>query len=616
MQGLSNINYLKNNFPLAWEKIKDLDENLFEDAIIEEAKSGLNTLKIRSEGDFKYIHSKYDPLKEAQSIIKKNENNLEKSKIIIFFGTGLGYHIELILRAYPDIRAYIYEPNSEVLYYFLKERSFSESQLKRFRNIFIDRDSFLREIENIIRLNRDSLTILELPSYKSFYPDEYQFFIETIRSSIKNRRSNIITEYSFQKRWIINSMKNFKHVLNTPNVIVENKGRFKDKPAILVAAGPSLNEEIENIRKIKEEGLAYIFSVGSAINTLIANNIYPDAATTYDPTEHNQKVFLKVKEQNIKEIPLIFGSSVGYETIENYPGKLYHMITSQDKVSNYYLDNENTEPIDIVLDAPSIAVVTLQLLNYLGFNPIILAGQNLAYVGTKNHSEGVFYSNDLSDEELKNALEVKDVYGNTIKTNNGYNSARRQMELYIKQLKNLTVINTTKGGADIEGAPFMELEKVMNKYLNVKLVKDKFLENWDFHYDKSNLKDKSNRMDIYKNEAETIMKEYYTLLDKMENLLINNNTKELQNMYNLLNLTIDKIEENPYFNTFILQMNRLYHQLLSEEIKILSEEKNLRKKNEKLIKEYRIFMDRCKSDFELITPIYEELKENILEYCK
>jgi len=616
MQGLSNINYLKNNFPLAWEKIKDLDENLFEDVILEEAKSGLNTLKIRSEDDFKYIHSKYDPLKEAQSIIKKNENNLEKSKIIIFFGTGLGYHIELILRAYPDIKVYIYEPNSEVLYYFLKERSFSESQLKRFKNIFIDRDSFLKEIENIIRLNRDSLTILELPSYKSFYPDDYQFFIETIKSSIKNRRSNIITEYSFQKRWIINSMKNFKHVLNTPNVIVENKGRFKDKPAILVAAGPSLNEEIENIRKIKEEGLAYIFSVGSAINTLIANNIYPDVATTYDPTEHNQKVFLKVKEQNINDIPLIFGSSVGYETIENYPGKLYHMITSQDKVSNYYLDNENTEPIDIVLDAPSIAVVTLQLLNYLGFNPIILAGQNLAYVGTKQHSEGVFYSNDLSDEELKNALDVKDVYGNTIKTNNGYNSMRQQMESYIKQLKNLTVINTTKGGADIEGAPFMELEKVMNKYLNVNLVKDKFLENWDFHYDKSNLKDKSNRMDIYKNEAETIMKEYYTLLDKLESLLKNNNTKELQNMYNLLNLTIDKIEENPYFNTFILQMNRLYHQLLSEEIKILAEEKNLRKKNEKLIKEYRIFMDRCKSDFELITPIYEELKENILEYCK
>ncbi len=39
--------------------------------------------------------------------------------------------------------------------------------------------------------------------------------------------------------------ENFKEVLNTPNVLLEKKDQFKGKPAILVAAGPSLNEEIE-----------------------------------------------------------------------------------------------------------------------------------------------------------------------------------------------------------------------------------------------------------------------------------------------------------------------------------------------------------------------------------
>src|SRR5690606_2967005 len=106
-------------------------------------------------------------------------------------------------------------------------------------------------------------------------------------------------------RWILNSMKNFKEVLSTPNILLEKRGAFKDKPAILVAAGPSLNEEIENIRYIKENGLAYIFSVGSAINTLMHHNIYPHAATTYDPTVKNQIVFEKVKEKEIIEIPMI-----------------------------------------------------------------------------------------------------------------------------------------------------------------------------------------------------------------------------------------------------------------------------------------------------------------------
>lgn len=616
MQGLSNINYLKTNFPDIWDNIKDLDENSIESIFIEESKSGLKTAKIKDNETYKYVHSKYDPKKEAETLIKKYEVELEKSGTVIFFGTGLGYHIEFILRSFPDIKAYIYEPNKELLYFFLKERSFSETQLKRFKNISATRESFLNDIREIITLNREGLAIVDLPVYKSIYPDEYEFFIQTIKTKVKERRSSILTEYSFQKRWIINSMKNFKYVLNTPNVIVENKGKFKDIPAILVAAGPSLNEEIENIRKIKDEGLAYIFSVGSAINTLIKNDVHPHVATTYDPTENNQKVFLKVKEQGIKDIPLIFGSSVGYETIENYPGKLYHMITSQDKISNYYLDNESTEPIDIVLDAPTIAVVTLQLLYYLGFNPIILAGQNLAYVGTKQHSEGVFYSNDLTDKELESAIEVKDVYGNTIKTNNGYNSMRQQMESYINQLKDLKVINTTKGGAAIEGAPFIELEKAMKEYLNKKVVKEDFLDSWNKHYDKKRLKEKVDEMSVYKEEALVLIREYYSLLDKMENLLKNNNLKELQNMYNLLNSTIDKIEENPFFNTFILQMNRLYHQLLSEEIKILSEEKNVRKKNDKLIKEYRIFMDRCKNDIELFNEIFDELTESILDYIK
>jgi hypothetical protein len=156
----------------------------------------------------------------------------------------------------------------------------------------------------------------------------------------------------------------------------------------------------------------------------------------------------------------------------------------------------------------------------------------------------------------------------------------------------------------------------MQKYLNKKVAKEDFLESWNMHYDPERLKEKVDKMNIHKEEALALIKEYYNLLDKMESLLKNNNFKELQNMYNLLNITIDKIEDNPFFNTFILQMNRLYHQLLSEEIKILAEEKNIRKKNEKLINEYRVFMDRCKNDIDLFTGTYDELTESILDYTK
>ena len=139
------------------------------------------------------------------------------------------------------------------------------------------------------RLDR-KLIIIPLPGHKTAFPEQYNQFQELFNKLIKDKRNSLRTNYAFQKRWTLNSIKNFKEVLNTPNILMEKKGAFTGQPALLVAPGPSLNEEIEKVRYIKDNGLAYIFSVGGSINTLVENNIYPHAACTYDPTENNQKV--------------------------------------------------------------------------------------------------------------------------------------------------------------------------------------------------------------------------------------------------------------------------------------------------------------------------------------
>ena len=469
---IDNINYLREKFPLVRERLKLVEENQSKQFQIEETRKGDKTLSYNKDDKKVYFHSKYDPIREAQAIIEEYKDI--KDTNIIFYGTGLGYHIDLFVKENPNNNFYIFEPIEELMEKFLSIRNLSKSEYKDLRGISIGIDSIESDISSFLELNRKETIIVELPIHKQVFEEEFKTFSQIFLNIIKFKRNSIATEYSFQRRWIINSMKNFKEVLATPNILVEKKGKFKNKPAILVAAGPSLNEEIENIRYIKENGLAYIFSVGSAINTLMHHNIYPDVATTYDPTELNQKVFEKVKEKNIKDISMIFGSSVGFETLENYPGKKYHMITSQDKVANYYLEHSNGMEIDIVLDAPSIAVVTLQLLANLGFSPIILVGQNLGYIGASQHSEGIHYSKNLTEGEIQEALLVEDVYGNKIKTNDGFNRMREQMELYITNMEKGRVINTTKGGAKIRCTEFKELKNIIDNDLQEKIV----IENW------------------------------------------------------------------------------------------------------------------------------------------
>ena len=613
---VDNINILKNIYPNTWNKIKSLENNINKDFIrCEETRKGDKTLYINKDNKKIYLHSKYDPIREAEAIVD-NYKKIKNNTTIIFYGTGLGYHIKLILEKYPNIKCYIYEPIPDLIYNFLANVNLKDFQRNRLMGISIGLEDIAHSINTFVDSNIDEIAIIELPSHKQNFPGEYKSFANLFKGIVKGRRRSLATNYSFQKRWIINSMMNFKDVLSTSNIIIENEGQFKGKPAILVAAGPSLNEEIENIRYIKENGLAYIFSVGSAINTLIHNNIYPHAATTYDPTVFNQNVFKKIKEKDIKEIPMIFGSSVGYETLENYPGKKYHMITSQDTVSNYYLKDVEGKAINIVQDAPSIAVVTVQLLYQLGFSTIILVGQNLAYKDKQRHSEGIDYSKKVTEKEIEKGIWVKDVYGNEILTNEGYNSMRQQIELYIKELPNINVINTTKGGAHIEGTKFIELKEIMDKNLKEKVVVENWLEGNKTNYDKKYLKLKLEKMDKAYADVLKINKDYYNVIYTIDKLIVNGNFSQAEKMYSKLDKEFKNIENNDYYKTFILPMNRVEYKILADSIDRLNIEKDPYKKGREIIKSFGRFINVCAKEIEKLKLIYDEMKIKIDEYVK
>jgi hypothetical protein len=611
-----NINILKELNPKVWDGLKQYEDEknraLFQ---MEETMKGHETLAINKDARKIYLHSKYDPIREANTILN-SYGDMDENSSIIFYGTGLGYHIRLILERYPNIKYYIYEPIPELMYNFLSHINLKAFYKSSLMGISMEGYFNIEGLSRFIDLNKDNIVIAELPSHKQNFPEEFNKFNEMFLELIKSKRTQLATNYSFQKRWIINSMKNLGEVLSTPNILIEKKGEFKNRPAILVAAGPSLNEEIENIKYIKENGLAYIFSVGSAINTLIYHDIYPDVATTYDPTEKNQTVFKTIKDKDIKDIPMIFGSSVGYETLINYPSEKYHMLTSQDTVANYFLKTSGGQQISIVQDAPSIAVVTFQLLYELGFSKIILVGQNLGYRDREKHSEGIFYSSHLTKEEVEKAIKVKDVYGEEILTNEGFNSMRLQMEHYIKHLSNIKVINTTKGGAHIEGTEFIGLKEVIDNILKEKIVEENWLDGDITNYDKDYLDLKTRNMDRAYNKALKTNREYRDILNKIDKAINNRDFSQAENLYIKLDRELRKIENNDFYKTFVLPMNRVQYKILADDIDYLNDIRDPYEKGKKIVESFRNFIDICIRDIEMIDLVYIEMKESISKYIQ
>jgi len=614
---VDNITILKKVYPLVWTKLVDLEDNIDDSLIkIETAKNGQQTIAVKKDDKLVYLHSKYNPLREAETIVEEYKD-IEQGSSILFYGIGLGYHLDVLIEKYPDVNYYIYEPVPEILCKYLSNREIKNLPSKKLKGIFTgtDKSDISSFLDSIIGKSNGKMLIVSLPTHKKVFTQTYKDFLDLYRELAINRKIGTLTEYVHQKRWIINSMKNLKEVLSSPNIILERKGYFKNKTALLVSAGPSLNEEIENIRYIKENGLAYIFSVGSAINTLLHYDIYPDAACTYDPTERNHRVLKKVKDLGITSIPLVFGTSVGYETLESYPGNKIHMTTSQDTVSKFYLKAQDTENLDIVFDAPSIAVVTLQLLYYLGFDTILLVGQNLAFKGKKRHSEGIYYSKDVTEQEMQKGIWIKDVYGNEVMTDEEFNRMRHQIEFYIDKFNDINVINTTKDGAFIEGTTFIELEKVIEEQLKESIVEENWLGSGESSYDKEYLISQSKKMDDDYKKTKSIIKEYNSILESIEVFIKNRNFNQAEKMYIKLDKTLSKMEKNVFFKTFILPMNRVNYRILVENIDELNEEKDKTLKGKRIVNKFRQFMDTCRACISEIEEIYADMKETIKEFA-
>ncbi|HHY21668.1 MAG TPA: DUF115 domain-containing protein, partial [Bacilli bacterium] len=404
----------------------------------------------------------------------------------------------------------------------------------------------------------------------------------------------------------------FPEVVQTPNFLQDvDRKYFEGKPALIVAAGPSLNDEIEHIRKIKEQGLAYIFTVGSAINSLVHAGIYPDAAFTYDPTEKNQIVFEKLKEENITEIPLVFGSSVGYETLQNHPSeKKFHMITSQDTISPYYLVSKGSEPIEGVYDAPSIAVVTLQALFRIGCSPIVLVGQNLGYKEDSRYAEGISYATKVNEAEKK--LTVESVDGTTIYTNESFLRMKHQLESYIARIPNGQVINTTKHGAKIEGATFQPLNEVMDSSFKEGTVTDSWLDAKP-SYSHSHVAVKVEEMERATEQFESLLSQLVEGIVRMEQLAETMQAKELIKLFDKFDQAFGRFQQNKFYEVVLKPMVRVQADLTHKKVQSIRFNNDPVAKSAALVQAIGPFLYECQQDAKMIAPAYHWMVNKMKE---
>src|SRR5690606_15822762 len=133
-----------------------------------------------------------------------------------------------------------------------------------------------------------------------------------------------------------------------------------------------------------------------------------------------------------------------------------------------------------------------------------------------------------------------------VQTMRGHTHGRLQMESYLRTIKNLRVINTTKYGAKINGTEYMPLEDVIKEFFKDKIVEPAWDVNEKPKYDMQAIKQNANKMEKQRIEFLEAVDQIVKVLQKMETLVNYKETRQLLKTFPRLDRTIKQMLNNDF----------------------------------------------------------------------
>lgn len=456
--------YFEKNLEYLKEKQEDLSNQLDQYDLssfnqIEEihsviTKDNEKAIVINNNGLEYRLNSLYRPREEAKRWVEQykfqNINN-----VISMFGLGNGmFTSEIVKKMGENDILFIYEPCVDLFLHALKEYDLKDIIIAK--NVFIyiegiNEYEFHMHLQGVTNITNFKTQIVCVhPQYDKIFANSCIKFYKDIKDNLNHTMINVNTEIYFGEKIISNLFNNMRYLKNS-NTLLELKNEFPDDiTAIVVAAGPSVEENIEELKKAK--GKAVIFAVDRILDYLLDSGLEPDFTLTIDP---KKPVEYFSKREDVK-IPLIAYLEANSDILDSHKGR--KIICTQ----NSFMDeiyNKTGRISPEVIPSGSVALLAFSVCLELGFKNIILVGQDLAYNGEMSHAGGL--QSNL-DKELD--LFVEGVDGKQVRSRYDWKEFLTRYEDLIKMNSQAKVIDAKDKGAKIKGTINMSLKEAVHLY--------------------------------------------------------------------------------------------------------------------------------------------------------
>ncbi|MGO4692872.1 motility associated factor glycosyltransferase family protein [Paenibacillus sp. 2TAB26] len=410
---------------------------------------------------------------------ESNKPNPNKRELIICVGINSINEIETVIRTMSkESYLIIVEPNFSFFHHALNNQDlglFNNSRVVLFAD---DLNKFAFFLDNLF----STILVYYMKNIKFYFTSYYRnngvdvsvALVKKVTETVKYKALVLGNSVEDSLTGFTQSMKNIKCLIRSKDVS-HLKNSFANKPAIIVAAGPSLNKNIDQIKKMKNK--AVIIAVDTIASRLCDEGIIPDFICSIEREIETYSYFYENKNYP-SEISLVAPLVLYPKVFEDFKGDF--IVPMRENVGEFNwiqnvfgLTGDNSIRMGV-----SCAHVAFGFAEHIGASPIVLVGQDLAFGSSteQSHAGGTIYDNKKFTTQVFSDVEkllVEGYYGDKVTTTEMWINFRLWFEKQIFDNK-LFVINATEGGAKIANTVQMTLEDVLQNYCSeqIQSVKD------------------------------------------------------------------------------------------------------------------------------------------------
>lgn len=401
------------------------------------AVNGQATCKAFIDGKEFYLHSMVNPMTEAELLVDNIPANSEDEYCI--WGLGMGYHIKALLDKNEKNHVKVFEHQMQILCMALQYLNWQEYLMTGRLEIIYEAE-ITKAVQSFCEKQSGATVFMYYPSVRCIEDIRVRETLEEFFVSISGMQE--------QHRYL---EENFAYLQkqNLPEC-GELYELFHRKRLAIVAGGPSVDLELENIKKYRKQ--ISILAVGTIARKLLTNGIYPDAIIITDPLD---VMYHQVEGLDTCQIPLLLLSTASKTVVPYYHGPIY------------LIYQQGYEPAERVAEqrgyrmfqtGGSVTTTALEIGIQFGAKEIFLIGADMAYTNHCTHAAGIGRE-ILEKEDLR---QVQAVDGGMVYTSKNLNLYRKWIERRIEGIKQPVIYNTSKG-AKIAGTLENSLEEIVKK---------------------------------------------------------------------------------------------------------------------------------------------------------